>query len=117
MREAVTDWRTWTLFLFFLCMNVPNGGLVTFAAQIVSGFGYGRLETVLLGMPTTPFQVAGVFLVAVPQRWLTNKRSISCALALLVPLTCSLLLRCKSALYSPLALTEMCIYSHPCDTL
>ncbi|CAH0018603.1 unnamed protein product [Clonostachys rhizophaga] len=93
VKEALTDWKTWALFIFFLCMNVPTGGLVTFAAQIVSGFGYSRLETVLLGMPTTPFQVLAVFSVAIPQKWMTNKRSISCAVSLLVPITCSLLLR------------------------
>ncbi|KAM6536026.1 hypothetical protein FALCPG4_005547 [Fusarium falciforme] len=93
VREALTDWKAWALFIFFLGMNVPNGGLVTFAAQIVSGFGYGRLETVLLGMPTTPFQVFAVFSVAIPQMWMTNKRSISCAVSLLVPIICSLLLR------------------------
>lgn len=30
-------------------MNVPNGGLNTFAAQIVSGFGFAEFNTTLIG--------------------------------------------------------------------
>ncbi|KAH8172804.1 major facilitator superfamily protein [Sarocladium implicatum] len=93
VREAFTDYKTYALFFFFLCINVPTGGLVTFAAQIVSGLGYSPLNTVLLGMPTGLFQSLAGFMVAVPQRWLTNKRCLSCALCCLIPLACSILLR------------------------
>lgn len=74
-------------------MNVPTGGLVTFAAQIVSGLGYGKLETTLLGMPTGVMQSLAGFMVAIPQRWLKNKRCLSAALCCLVPLICSVLIK------------------------
>ncbi|EXA54713.1 hypothetical protein FOQG_11997 [Fusarium oxysporum f. sp. raphani 54005] len=35
VREAFTNYKTYLLFIFFLSMNVPKGGLGTFAAQIV----------------------------------------------------------------------------------
>lgn len=95
VREALTDYKTYALFFFFLCMNVPTGGLVTFAAQIVNGLGYSRLQTTLIGMPTGVVQTFAGLLVAIPQRWLTNMRCFSAALCCLVPLTCSLLMRCE----------------------
>lgn len=100
VREAFTDYKTYILFFFFLSINVPTGGLVTFAAQIVSGLGYSPLTTVLLGMPTGMFQSLAGFLVAIPQQWMTNKRCLSCAVCCLVPLACSILIRCKSSLDS-----------------
>ncbi|KAF6813223.1 allantoate permease [Colletotrichum sojae] len=93
VREAFTDYKTYILFVFFLSMNVPTGGLVTFAAQIVSGLGYGKLETTLLGMPTGVMQSLAGFMVAIPQRWLKNKRCLSAALCCLVPLICSVLIK------------------------
>ncbi|KAK2003429.1 MFS general substrate transporter [Colletotrichum falcatum] len=81
VREAFTDYMTYLLFFFYLCMNVPTGGLVTFADQIVSGLGYGKLETTLLGMPTGMVQSLAGFMVAIPQRWLRNERCLSSALS------------------------------------
>jgi hypothetical protein len=77
-------------------MNVPTGSLVTFAAQIVSGLGYGKLETTLLGMPTGMMQSLAGFMVAIPQRWLHNKRCYTAAACCLVPLVCCILIRGKS---------------------
>ncbi|PCD44651.1 hypothetical protein AU210_000108 [Fusarium oxysporum f. sp. radicis-cucumerinum] len=93
VREAFTDYKTYLLFIFFLSMNVPTGGLVTFAAQIVSGLGYGRLETTLLGMPTGMMQSLAGFMVAIPQQWLHNKRCYTAAACCLVPLVCSIIIR------------------------
>ncbi|EXK46390.1 hypothetical protein FOMG_00112 [Fusarium oxysporum f. sp. melonis 26406] len=93
VREAFTDYKTYLLFIFFLSMNVPTGGLVTFAAQIVSGLGYGRLETTLLGMPTGMMQSLAGFIVAIPQQWLHSKRCYTAAACCLVPLVCSIIIR------------------------
>ncbi|KDN68837.1 hypothetical protein CSUB01_12614 [Colletotrichum sublineola] len=93
VREAFTDYKTYLLFFFYLCMNVPTGGLVTFAAQIVSGLGYGKLETTLLGMPTGMVQSLAGFMLAIPQRWLRNKRCLSSALCCLIPIACSVIIR------------------------
>ncbi|KAK1963844.1 hypothetical protein LY78DRAFT_748823 [Colletotrichum sublineola] len=96
VREAFTDYKTYLLFFFYLCMNVPTGGLVTFAAQIVSGLGYGKLETTLLGMPTGMVQSLAGFMLAIPQRWLRNKRCLSSALCCLIPIACSVIIRLLS---------------------
>lgn len=93
VREALTDYKTYALFFFFLCMNVPTGGLVTFAAQIVNGLGYSRLQTVLLGMPTGVIQTAAGLMVAAPQHFLKNKRCITAACCCLIPLVCSVLMQ------------------------
>ncbi|KAK4868377.1 hypothetical protein LT330_007099 [Penicillium expansum] len=93
VREAFLDYKTYALFLFYLSSNVPLGGLSTFAAQIVSGLGYSSLETTLLGMPTGMFQTFAGLMVAVPQRWLKNKRCLSSGLCCLVPLVCSIIIR------------------------
>lgn len=87
-------------------MNVPTGGIVTFAAQIVNGLGYSRLQTTLLGMPTGVVQTFAGLLVAVPQRWLKNMRCFSAALCCLVPLTCSLLMRRTLSFPLPLSLGQ-----------
>ncbi|KAJ5761993.1 Major facilitator superfamily domain general substrate transporter [Penicillium nucicola] len=93
VREAFLDYKTYALFLFYLCSNVPLGGLSTFAAQIVSGLGYSSLETTLLGMPTGMFQTFAGLLVAIPQIWLKNMRCLTSALCCLIPLACSIIIR------------------------
>lgn len=74
-------------------MNVSNGGLNTFAAQIVSGFGFSPLNTVLLGMPTGVIQALSSILVALPSRWLKDVRCLSAGLCCMVPLACSIVIR------------------------
>ncbi|KAH6976361.1 major facilitator superfamily domain-containing protein [Ilyonectria sp. MPI-CAGE-AT-0026] len=93
VKEAFTDYKTYILFLFYLCMNVPTGGLSAFAAQIISGIGNSKLETMLLTMPASPFQTLASLTVAIPQKWLKNKRCLSSAICCLIPLTCSILIK------------------------
>lgn len=50
--EALTDVKTWILFLITVCLNIPNGGLVGFNAIIVNSLGYSIKETTLLTIPT-----------------------------------------------------------------
>lgn len=95
VKEAFLDYKTYLLFLFYLCMNVPTGGLSAFAAQIISGIGNSPLETVLLTMPCSPIQTVASLAVAIPQKWLTNKRCLSSAICCLIPLACSILIRSK----------------------
>lgn len=67
VRECLLDPKTWLLALFAVAQNIPNGGLVTFSSIIVSGLGYSRLETTLLGIPTgvlaTVWQLVWSFVV------------------------------------------------------
>lgn len=87
------DWKSWAIALFFLCMNVSNGGLNTFSAQIVSGFGFSKLNTVLIGIPTGIIQAVTSILATIPPRYIKNTRCISAAVCCVVPLVCSIVIR------------------------
>ncbi|KAJ5654150.1 Major facilitator superfamily domaingeneral substrate transporter [Penicillium lividum] len=92
VRECLLDPKTWLLALFSLAQNIPNGGLVTFSAIIVTGLGYSRLITTVLGIPTgvlaTVWQIFLGFIAArVP-----NSRCTIIAIANLVPMICAILM-------------------------
>ncbi|QPG72944.1 hypothetical protein FOA43_000248 [Brettanomyces nanus] len=92
--EALTDYKSWLVCLFVLCFNIPNGALVTFAAQIVSGFGYSPLRTTLLGMPTRVFMTLSSFVIILPTLKIPRKyKSIAIALVGLGPLVCGILIK------------------------
>lgn len=74
-------------------MNVSNGGLNTFSAQIVSGFGFSTLITVLLGMPTGVIQAVSSIVATIPSRYFKDVRCLSAAACCLVPLVCSIVIR------------------------
>ncbi|KAK6197272.1 hypothetical protein LQW54_010734 [Pestalotiopsis sp. IQ-011] len=93
VREALMDWKSWAIALFFLCMNVSNGGLNTFSAQIVSGFGFSKLTTVLIGMPTGVIQAVSSIIATIPPRYIKDTRCLSAAACCVVPLVCSVVIR------------------------
>ncbi|KAL4791103.1 MFS general substrate transporter [Aspergillus venezuelensis] len=70
---ALKDPQTWFLVLYTFCVNLWNGGTTSFSAIIINGFGFGRLESLLLQMPMGAAQC--LFLV------------ISAAIATYVPRT------------------------------
>ncbi|KAJ5176986.1 uncharacterized protein N7482_002863 [Penicillium canariense] len=92
VRECLLDPKTWLLALFSLAQNIPNGGLVTFSAIIVTGLGYSRLITTVLGIPTgvlaTVWQIMLGFLAAN----MRNSRCAIIAIANLVPMVCAILM-------------------------
>lgn len=92
LRECLLDPKTWLLAIFACAQNIPNGGLVTFAAIIVSGLGYSRLNTVLLGIPTGVLATVWQLMLAYPSAKLKNKRCIIIALSNLVPMICAILM-------------------------
>ena len=46
--EAVTDVKTWIMFLLNFLINIPNS-VASFGNLVISGFGYSSLETTLVG--------------------------------------------------------------------
>lgn len=66
--------------------QVPNGGLTTFNTLIISGLGFGPLETSLLAMPpgamSTVSGIALSFLAATTRKW----RVVIIVTAVLLPL-------------------------------
>ncbi|KAK9770817.1 putative Major facilitator superfamily (MFS) profile domain-containing protein [Seiridium cardinale] len=73
--------------------STSNGGLNTFSAQIVSGFGFSKLNTVLIGMPTGVIQAVSSIIATIPSRYFKNVRCISAAVCCAVPLVCSIVIR------------------------
>ncbi|GKT41918.1 putative transporter [Colletotrichum spaethianum] len=63
-REAMTDIKTWLLFLFAVSSNAPNGGLTTFQGLVIKGMGFSTLQTTLIQMPS-----GGVQLILCPLAW------------------------------------------------
>ncbi|KAH9819349.1 allantoate permease [Teratosphaeria destructans] len=92
VRECLTDPRTWLLFVFSIAQNIPNGGLITFAAIIVSGLGYSKLITTLLGIPTGVIATLWAWVMAYPAGKLKNARCLTIAGANLVTITCAILM-------------------------
>ncbi|WWC69761.1 uncharacterized protein I206_103704 [Kwoniella pini CBS 10737] len=50
--QAFTDPRIYLAAISVLCASIPNGGISSFGATIIAGFGFGTKETTLLGMST-----------------------------------------------------------------
>ncbi|KXJ89931.1 allantoate permease [Microdochium bolleyi] len=51
-REAMTDLKTWLLFIFAVASNSPNGGLTVFQGLVIQGMGFSKLQTTLIQMPS-----------------------------------------------------------------
>lgn len=60
--EAFEDPKTWLLFFFNLFINIPNGGLTSFAPLIIKGLGYTSQRSVLLTMPTGIMQTVSTYM-------------------------------------------------------
>ncbi|KIW19111.1 hypothetical protein PV08_03403 [Exophiala spinifera] len=59
--EALLDPQTWALFLYTASVNIANGGLTSFGAIVIAGFGFSDLKALLIQMPMGATQL--VFLV------------------------------------------------------
>lgn len=92
VRECLMDPKTWLLAIFSCAQNIPNGGLVTFAAIIVSGLGYSPINTTLLGIPTGVLATVWQLLLAYPASKIKNSRCAIIALANIVPMICAILM-------------------------
>lgn len=92
VRECLLDPKSWLLCVFTIAQNIPNGGLITFAAIIVSGLGYSKLDTVLLGVPTGVLATVWQLILAIPCAKYKNVRCTVIAAANVVPLICAVLM-------------------------
>ncbi|EXJ88131.1 hypothetical protein A1O1_05059 [Capronia coronata CBS 617.96] len=92
VREAFTDWKTWPLAVYCLCINIANGGFYSFSAQIISGLGFPALETTLLNMPIGVIATLCSIAVTIPGTKFKNMRCISAATVGLVPIACCVLM-------------------------
>ncbi|KAJ5783273.1 hypothetical protein N7457_005047 [Penicillium paradoxum] len=61
---AIKDLQTWFLVLYTLCVNFCNGGLTSFSAIIITGFGFPHLEALLIQMPIGGAQLVFLLLTS-----------------------------------------------------
>jgi MFS family permease len=92
VRECLLDPKTWLLALFSLAQNIPNGGLVTFSAIIVTGMGYSKLITTILGIPTGVLATVWQLLLGFIAAKIPNSRCAIIAIANIVPMICAILM-------------------------
>lgn len=91
--EGILDWKTWIAALFILATQVPNGALTTFATQIVSGLGYSKEKTLLLGMPTgVMMSVSSILITLISYLFHRRYIMIVSIFFCLVPLVCCILI-------------------------
>ncbi|CAK7896327.1 allantoate permease [[Candida] anglica] len=58
--EALTDYKTWLIFLFGLANNIPNGGMTNFGNILLTeDLGYTARESLLMQMPSGAVEVVG----------------------------------------------------------
>jgi MFS family permease len=50
--EAVVDWKNWILWIFFIAVNIPNGGLISFSTIIIDSLGFSSEDSSLMTIPT-----------------------------------------------------------------
>ncbi|TVY29160.1 putative transporter [Lachnellula hyalina] len=90
-REAFKDPRTYLYVLFSLLMNIPNGGITTFGSLVISSFGFGPRNSLLLGTPAGLFDLGGKLFFT----WVSDKlmdRSGPAFIAILFPMVGGILM-------------------------
>lgn len=84
--EALLDIRVWLIVLFNIVINIPNGGLQSFGSIIINNLGYSPLVSSLLTMPFGVLATGGAWAFSyIAARW-HNRRTLTAALALLLPI-------------------------------
>ncbi|KAF2092482.1 MFS general substrate transporter [Rhizodiscina lignyota] len=82
--EALRDPNVWLLTLYNFCINLPNGGLTSFGSLVIKGFGYGRLRSLLLQMPSGFIQLGIVILVTILPSKIRNIRTLLMFVAVMI---------------------------------
>ena len=53
MWHAIKDPKTWLVLAFVVFTQLPNGGLTSFGSLVISGFGFDKFKTLLIGLPSS----------------------------------------------------------------
>ncbi|KAJ5711791.1 hypothetical protein N7488_005947 [Penicillium malachiteum] len=75
--DAAKDPQAWLLVLYTFCVNLCNGGLTSFSAIIISGFGYSDFKSLLLQMPMGAAQLVFLIITAGFATYIPRSRIIS----------------------------------------
>ncbi|KAJ9645412.1 hypothetical protein H2204_000991 [Knufia peltigerae] len=62
--DALLDPQTWGLFLYTASVNIANGGLTSFGAIVIAGFGFSDLRALLIQMPMGATQLVFLLLTS-----------------------------------------------------
>ncbi|KAF4984068.1 hypothetical protein FZEAL_681 [Fusarium zealandicum] len=92
VKELLSDPKTWLLVTFAAAQNVPNGGISSFSGLIVAGFGFNKLQSILINLPTGTLGTIFQIILSIPSSKLVVYRCAIIVLADLVPLSCAALL-------------------------
>ncbi|KAL4907220.1 hypothetical protein BDW74DRAFT_189742 [Aspergillus multicolor] len=68
------DPQTWLFFLYSVSTNLCNGGITSFSGIIINGFGYGRVRSLLMQMPSGASQLVFIFLTTGIATYFKNTR-------------------------------------------
>ncbi|KAJ9219078.1 hypothetical protein DTO169C6_8588 [Paecilomyces variotii] len=83
---AVTDWKNWILWFFFISVNIPNGGLIAFSTIIINSLGFSALDSSLMTIPTGVIStISGIFFSYFAGRT-REYRSLVTVSSLIIPL-------------------------------
>ncbi|CAH2354555.1 allantoate permease [[Candida] railenensis] len=72
--EALTDYKTWLLFIFALADDIPNGGTTNFASILLTdSLGYTTKKALLMQMPSGAIEFAGCILFAFCHKYVKSR--------------------------------------------
>lgn len=81
LREALTDPKSWLVWLMGAAVGILNGGVVNFTSALIKGFGYDALKASLMQTPGGAFEIVGCIMFGLLSRfegWLCPAIVISC---------------------------------------
>ncbi|KAG7883372.1 hypothetical protein KL937_000545 [Ogataea polymorpha] len=92
-KECLTDWSTWSSFLFGFCVTVTSGPII-FASLMINNFGYDEFKTMEYSSPSGAVQFLAIW-VGVAMLWkYPNQRCIIIMILTLVPIIGNIMLIC-----------------------
>ncbi|KAJ5921220.1 hypothetical protein N7466_009546 [Penicillium verhagenii] len=89
--EALMDPQTWLLFVYAMGSSIPNGGLTSFGAIVIAGFGYSTFDTLLVSLPISVFTFIWVVLATIVTSKVRKSRCLTIAVLSLISLAGSLM--------------------------
>ncbi|KAJ6104345.1 hypothetical protein N7523_010665 [Penicillium sp. IBT 18751x] len=82
--DAAKDPQAWLLVFYTFCVNLANGGLTSFGAIIVEGFGYSAFKSLLIQMPLGLSQLVFLVITATIATYIASSRIPAMALNVIV---------------------------------
>ncbi|OAP65297.1 MFS transporter, ACS family, allantoate permease [Fonsecaea erecta] len=74
--DALTDPQLWPLVLYTISVNLANGGLTSFGALVIKGFGFSTLKTLLVQMSQGATQLVFILLTSTLATLLPSARLV-----------------------------------------